>query len=182
MRLLLLQQKFNQHDQNHQPGCFKKGPECRRNFGKQSCKSTTLGIEEELEDGSNITTWHRLNANSNVEPITSTPYLIQTKRPMGCQFLNTHSVPASEVFACNTNVQLGEPCHLFYTTCYAFKSTQKDDADRFVIIGTKVIRPLIRMRSIAQQNAALQSTKNDDSVSENTNREVRWSESLSRLL
>ena len=143
MRSLLLQQQFNQHDQNHRPGCFTKGPECRHIFAKQSCYSTTLGIENGLEDGSNITTWHRLNADLNSEPFTSTPYLLQTKRPIGCQFHNNHSVPASEVFACNTNVQLGKPCHLFYATCYAFKSTQKDDANRFVLIGTKIIRRLM---------------------------------------
>ncbi len=101
---------------------------------------------------------------------------------MGCQFLNTHSIPVSAVFASNTNVQIGEPCHLFYTTCYEFKSTQKDDADQFVSIGTKVIRRLMRMRSIVQQNAALEQETKETSTSEGTSNSTQWSESLSRLL
>ena len=126
-------------------------------------------------DGSNITSWHCLDATAETEPFTSTPFLIRTKRPMGCQFLNTHSVPVSKVFACNKNVQIGEPCNLFYAMCYTFKMTQKEDADRFILIGTKVIRRLMHMRSIALQNAEL--NKSDEE-----NDKKHWLESFTRLL
>ena len=72
---------------------------------------------------------------------------------MGCQFLNTHSVPVSTVFACSTNVQLGEPSHLFYATSYAFNNTQKEDTDRFIRIGTQVYRHLMHIQMIALESA-----------------------------
>ena len=46
-----------------------------------------------------------------------------------------------------------------YATAYAFKNTQKDDSDRFIMIGTRVCKRLMRMRTIAMKNAALENTR-----------------------
>ena len=81
--------------------------------------------------------------------------MVLTRRPMGCQFLKTHNVAASTVFGCNTNVQIGEPCHIYYNAAYAFKDTQKEDSERFLRIGTQVIRRLRRMEAIARENAQI---------------------------
>jgi hypothetical protein len=35
------------------------------------------------------------------------------KRPMGCQFINTHNKPISEVFNFNTNIQIGDASQVF---------------------------------------------------------------------
>lgn len=172
VRSLLLRNRFDEHDFRHRPSCFKKGPECRFHLAKPSCKETTMHIEDIANDGANVTVWHRLNSEERIE---STPYLIETKRLMGSQFLNTHSVEASEVFACNTNVQMGEPCHLFYATSYAFKDTQKDDSERWLRIGTQVIKRILRMRQIANQNAIMENREPDERVSD-------FGEGLSMLL
>ena len=54
---------------------------------------------------------------------------------MGCQFLNTHSIPVSAILGCNTNVQIREPCHKFYATAYVFKDTKKDESAIFLPFG-----------------------------------------------
>ena len=150
-RLILLRSKFDEHDYMHRPGCFKKGKECRFNLAKQACVRTIFHIDDAMEDGSNVEDWHRLDQS---EPLQTTPYLIETKRPMGSQFINTHSTPVSFVMTCNTNMQVGVVAHLFYATAYAFKDTQKEDSERFIRIGTQVIRRLLRMKQIAIENAA----------------------------
>ena len=150
-RLIMLRSNFDEHDYRHRPGCFKKGKECRFNLAKQACAQTTLHIEDALEDGSNVEDWHRLDQS---EPLQTTPYLVETKRTMGSQFINTHSMPVSFVMTCNTNMQVGVVAHLFYATAYAFKDTQKEDSERFIRIGTQVIKRLLRMKHIAMENAA----------------------------
>ena len=153
VRADLLRQKVDIHDWKHRPSCFKKGCECRFCIPKPSCALTELLIEEALEDCGNVTKWHRLVEDNKFWSCTSTPFLVETRRCIGSHFLNTHSVPVSAVFGCNTNVQMGAPCHLFYTSTYAFKNTQKEDSDRFVHIGTRVCKRLMRMKAIARQNA-----------------------------
>ena len=66
VRAILLRQQVDQHNWNHRPSCFKKDPECRFNFGKESCSETVLGIKDRADDGSNITTWYRLNESSSM--------------------------------------------------------------------------------------------------------------------
>lgn len=153
VRGILLRWRFDDHDFGHRPGCFKKGPECRFNLAKPYCEQTTLHVDEVAEDRSNVVMWHLLNESVQLE---TTPYLIETRRSMGSQFMNTHSVEASAVFACNTNVQMGEPCHLFYASAYAFKDTQSEDSERFIRIGTQVIKRLLRMQQAAAENARLE--------------------------
>jgi hypothetical protein len=164
VREILMRRRFDEHDFRHRPGCFKKGNECRFHLAKQSCKETTLHVEDVAQHESNVVVWHHLLNESNSDKVQTTPYLVETKRYMGSQFINTHSVDVSNVFACNTNVQMGEPCHLFYASAYAFKDTQKEDTERFIRIGTQVIKRLIRMRLIAIENARLENREPDERV------------------
>lgn len=177
VRAILLRQSVDEHDWRHRASCFKKGSECRFHFGKKSCTFTDVCIDAVAIDRSNVTTWFRLNQDIENQHIESTPYLIETRRPMGCQFLNTHSVPVSAVFGCNTNVQIGEPVHLYYNTAYAFKDTQKEDSDRFIRIGTQVVKRLQRMKAIALENAT---TGSEADVVEISGPD--FSEGLSRIL
>ena len=78
---------------------------------------------------------------------------------------------------------IGKPCHLYYTTVYAFKNTQKDDSDRFISIGTKACRRLMHMGSIALENAAAENTSTvGDAINDAMNDKGDWSEGLSRML
>ena len=107
VRTLLLQRKVNEHDWRHRPSCFTKGNECRYEIAKRSCKYTTFHVEPEKEDRSNVTKWFRLD-DGNSDPREMTPFNVELKRHMGSQYLNVHNVQVSTVFACNTNVQIGE--------------------------------------------------------------------------
>ena len=89
---------------------------------------------------------------------------------MRCQFLNTHNDPVSAVCGCNTNVQTGEPCHLFYAITYAFMNTQKEDSDRCIMVGTTVYKQLMHMSSIARENAVIENTTAVNEIVE-TNRD-----------
>ena len=46
--------------------------------------------------------------------------------------LNVHNPAAIFVFYCNTNVQVSEIDHIYYTTVYGSKSTQKEDTRSFI--------------------------------------------------
>ena len=74
----------------------------------------------------NVRNWHRLDGS--VQKLA--PWMILPLRLMVCQFVNTHNDAIQEVFNCNTNVQLGDPCQFFYNTLYVVKNTQDEDAER----------------------------------------------------
>ena len=66
---------------------------------------------------------------------------------MGCQYMNTHSKPISDVFNCNTNIQIGDRSQVFYSTLYCGKSTQKEDSERQQRISDSINRRLLRIES-----------------------------------
>ena len=140
----MLQKRFNEHDYKHKKSCFKKGDECRANPVKESCEETILFEEFTLEDAPPDEIIRRYNTDVTYDE--TVPYLIGLRRNQGSQFLNTHSIPASTVFSCNTNVQIGKACHIFYATNYAFKDTSSEDSEHFIRIGTQVQRRLLRLR------------------------------------
>ena len=154
VRSILLRNTFDEHDCHHRASCFKKGSECRFDLGQRSwTDATTLHFDDLAVDGSNVTRWHRLDQVDS-EPQETLPMSVELQRHQGSQFLNAHSIPASTVFGCNSNVRIGSSCHLYYATCYSFKNTQKEDAEKWLIIGTTVIRRLHRMQAAAKEEAA----------------------------
>jgi hypothetical protein len=66
--------------------------------------------------------------------------MVLPKRPMGCQFINAHSHPISAVFNFNTNISIEDVSHVYYSTLYASKSTQEEDAKKQLQIGHCVIK------------------------------------------
>eukprot|EP00956_Cyclotella_meneghiniana_P014586 scaffold21901_cov59-Cyclotella_meneghiniana.AAC.3 len=48
---------------------------------------------------------------------------------MGSEYLNTFNCALSEVFNCNTNVQIGDVWQVYYSTLCGSNSTQKEDSD-----------------------------------------------------
>ena len=73
--------------------------------------------------------------------------------------MNTNNRAVSEVFNCNTNIQIGERSQVFYSTLYCGKSTQKEDAER-----QQRINHTINMRLLQIQYKALNGTQSKDEV------------------
>jgi hypothetical protein len=59
---------------------------------------------------------------------------------MGCQFINVHDKPISEVFKFDTNIQIGDASQVFYSTLYTSKSTQDENSEKRIQIGRAVIK------------------------------------------
>ena len=142
IRTALLHQRFNYHDPSHRPSCFKKGCECRFPFPLCACMETDI-LEDEGEYGENVIEWCHLNGT--VQQVR--PFLVTPKRPMGCQYINIHNKPISELLNCNTNLQIGDPSQVYYSTLYTSKTTQKDDEEPRQRIANQCTRRLLRIQN-----------------------------------
>jgi hypothetical protein len=67
------------------------------------------------------------------------------KRDVGCEYVNTYNSVCSDVFNCNTNVQIGDVLQVYYLTLHGSKSTQKEDSERVQWIMHAVVRRLLRI-------------------------------------
>ena len=142
IRTALLHQRFNYHDPSHRPSCFKKGCECRFPFPLCACMETDI-LEDEGEYGENVIEWCRLDGTV----LFVRPFLVTPKRPMGCQYINIHNKPISELLNCNTNLQIGDPSQVYYSTLYTSKTTQKDDEEPRQRIANQCTRRLLRIQN-----------------------------------
>jgi hypothetical protein len=82
--------------------------------------------EDRGDNNNNETLWFCLNGSFN----SVYPFMVFPKRPMGCQFINAHNKPISEVFNFNTNIQIGDALQVFYSTLCTSKSTQDEDSKK----------------------------------------------------
>ncbi len=142
IRKAYLHWKFNIHDFKHRPSCFKKTCECRFNFPFPTCSETYIH-EDPGPNNENVVLWYDLDLGT---PRKMPPWMVIPKRPMGCQYMNVYSSLLSEIFACNTNVQVGDPFHTYYTTLYNIKSTQEEDGERNQRTIQTILRRLIRIQ------------------------------------
>ena len=113
-----------------------------------------------------------LYVDDNKESEIVYPYTIESKRPVGSDFLNTHCKPVTEKFGCNSNVQIGSPRCVFYVVHYATKSTQAEDRGvDFDKIGYQVIRRIIKERTrLEMENEIMENvTHSLDRIIENIN-------------
>jgi hypothetical protein len=123
--------------------------------------------EDRGDNNKNETLWFCLNGSFNsVYPFTVIP-----KRPMGCQLINAHNKPISEVFNFNTNIQIGDALQVFYSTLYTSKSTQDEDSGKQLCIGRAVIKKIKHLLDENQTNGCDQTTS-----------EPSFGEGLSRVL
>ena len=90
---------------------IKQGVECRFLFPNKSCVDTGV-VPDKGPNGKHIVDWHHLNG----EILRVAPWMLEPKRPMGCQFINTHNVAVSEVFNGNTNTTISGPDTVYYAT------------------------------------------------------------------
>lgn len=166
IRDTLMHHVFDRHDPRHHPSCFKKGVECRHFRPEVALQQTKiypgiLGKEK-------IMISNRLVEGDELEtPVWS----VRTERPMGCQYLNTYNKPISEVFCCNTNIQIGDRSQVYYCTLYCGKSTQKDDAERENRLNVACSKRILRI----QEEILLKKRSKDDTP-------VGFAEGLSRML
>lgn len=166
VRQLLLTSRFDLHEHTHRQSCFKKGAECRFLFPFLTCQDTYLH-EDPGMNSENEVLWHSL-----LEPPKKiAPWMIIPQRPMGCQYVNVHNKALSTVFNCNTNVQVGDPFHMYYITLYNLKSTQEDDSERQRRIGETIIKRLVRIQDEINQG-----------LRDDTDTDCDFTEGLCRML
>lgn len=134
---MITKQRFEYHDLRHRPSCFKKNSECRFLFSK--LPHTETKFDDNTRESA--VTLHRLVEGKE---INAKPWLVYPKRPMGAEYINQHSHAVSEVLNCNSNIQIGDPTHVFYSTLYSSKSTQEDDSNRQKRIAMAIVRRLLR--------------------------------------
>jgi len=153
IRDILLKYRFEEHSASHAGSCFKKGCECRFFFPFMSCTHTYIH-EDRGVNNENKTTRHCLDGTVNYVY----PFMVITKRPMGCQFINSHNTAISEVFNFNTNIQIGDSSQVFYSTLYTSKSTQDEDSEKQLVVGRAVIKRMKRLLEEKQLNESNQIT------------------------
>ena len=90
-------------------------------FSFISCEETNITIDEDMDE----VPWYVIDGII----FMVRPWIAEPRRPTRCQLINTHSMSLSKVLNCNTNIQIGEPCQIFYTTLYSNKDTQKEDCE-----------------------------------------------------
>jgi hypothetical protein len=137
VRTLILRNRFEIHDVEHRQACFKTTCECRALHPKLPHDNTDI----DCDPTSKVCKLHRLVEG---DWITMTPWSLNLKRPIGCEYINQHNPVISEVFNCNSNIQIGDPSHVFYSTLYSSKNTQAEDADRAKRVTIAIIRRLVR--------------------------------------
>jgi hypothetical protein len=162
----LLKYRFEEHSACHCASCFKKGCDCRFLFPFMSTLSTYIH-EDRGDNNKNETLWFCLNGSIN----SVDPFIVLQKRPMGCQFINAHNKPISEVFNFNTNIQIGIALQVFYSTLYTSKSAQDEDSKKQLHIGRAVVKRIKRLLDENQTNGCDQTTS-----------EPSFGEGLSRVL
>lgn len=104
--------------------------------------------------------WHFLHLHKS--SLSVPPWMILTKQPIGYQYVNTHNPAISDVLNCNTNVQVGNGSHAFYSTCYLSRSTQAEDRERQTCMNSVIIRLLLKHEKQALLENNEGESKNDN--------------------
>ena len=133
-RQCILNLRFNEHDWQHRPSCFKKGCECQNNLPAALSPNHSIMFDE-----SKPVTFHDFNGSST----TVHPFLVLPQRLQGDSFLNTHNYYTTSIFSCNKNVQIGDAGHMFYVTLYTSKNNQKEEKIAYLNNATSISRKFI---------------------------------------
>jgi hypothetical protein len=103
---------------------------------------TTTINPEEMEPKC-IVPWQRL---SYPQVVWLSSWLLLPKCELGCKYINTYNKTCSDVFNCNTNVQIGDISQVYYSTLNGSKSTQKEDSERVQQILIAVMRRVLKSK------------------------------------
>ena len=90
---------------------------------------------------------------------------------MGCQYINVHNDALSRVLNCNTNVQIGDVCQVYYSTLYNIKNNQKEDSERQQRINNAIHNRILRI-----EEELMNGTRSPDEVQQG------FTEGLCRML
>ena len=90
------------------------------------------------------------------------PWMVLPRRPLGCQYLNTHNKEISTIFNCNSNVIIGDASNTYYLTLYGSKSTQKEDSEKKERILKKLIRRLKRLQMDRERSGVVPADEPSD--------------------
>ena len=74
-------------------------------------RRSTVIDEEEDEFDINAIQWNRL---SDPKTVWLSPWLLMPQRELGSEYVNTYNYALSEIFNCNTNVQIGDIWQIYY--------------------------------------------------------------------
>ena len=180
VRETLLKHRFEEHSSCHCGSCFKTSCECRFMFPFMSTPCTYIH-EDKGDNNKNKTLWYSLDGSVN----TVYPFLILPKRPMGCQYLNSHNTTISYILNCNNNIQIGDASQVFYSTLYTSKSTQEEDSEKQLRIGRAVIKRIKRVLDEKNQSSTTSNCNNEDTTTNVipvARIEPSFGEGLSRVL
>ena len=150
VRRALLRIRYDEHMWQHVKGCFKKGCECR--FFFPFLYSLVTKIYNDISK--DTIKRYKLDGSDVIEVPR---YGFQMKRHQGSQYMNTHSIPISDVLNCNTNVSSGDLAQLMYQTLYVSKCTQNDDSIPRQQVATRVIRSINRKEEMDRLNGVSES-------------------------
>lgn len=92
-------------------------------------------------DNENEVTWPK----SDFSDATVSPFEVLTKRLPGDYYLNTFNDIISNTIACNTNIQIGDYAHMFYSTLCSSKSTQKEDTLSCLNASSAIVRRMSKV-------------------------------------
>ena len=152
----LLNQTFDKHDWHHRPTCFKEGPGCQ--FFLLELSWLVTGVYKDMDENK-MATIHRL---VHGDTLKVPPWMFEQRRPLGCEYINTNCQTIAEVFACNTNIQIGDRSQIFYSILYFGKSTQKEDSGRVKRINLAINkRPLFIREQIMSGDRDREETQED---------------------
>ena len=145
LRHPLIQLKFNVHDYNHRPSCFKKGPECRTELPQKH-----RAVAEIQFDNDKCITWHFIDGSTK----KVAPFKYHPKRNIGDQFMNVNNDIATTVFACNNNVTIGDKACFFYVTLYQTKHNQKEESCTYHSICLALSKRIKRQQDMLTEQRA----------------------------
>ena len=94
----------------------------------------------------NVESWHRLDGANRKQA----PWLVLSKQPMDCQFINVHNNTIGDILNCNTNIQIGNTLQVYYITLYNCKHTPEKDGERRRQVGHTICRQLLRIQEDIQ--------------------------------
>ena len=109
---------FNLHSCDHCVNCFNKTGECRMKIPNKECLKSEVQFQE---DYVHWFSWNGKRIDKNL-------FIYSAERKHEDAFVNIHNEVSSMVFGCNTNVATClDGGSIMYISCYATKSTDKDD-------------------------------------------------------
>ena len=136
VRNSMVQLRFNEHAWEHRMPCFKKNDECRAYL------PTLLQTEGEIDwdTSEDIECCKSIYYDEDAKQLLSkkskiSAFTVLPERSFGDQYLNVHSTAISNIFSCNSNIQVADIGHLFYSTIYSSKSTQSEDSKNYLFIS-----------------------------------------------